>query len=115
MDEPSQETPLEIDVASVQKLVSEGESMLLVDCREQNEYDLVHLDQAKLVPMSELEQRVGELDGHEKGRVVVYCHFGGRSLQVAAWLRQRGFVQAQSMSGGIDRWATEIDSSLARY
>jgi rhodanese-related sulfurtransferase len=115
MTETNEELPLEIDIASVQTLVQQDEPMLLLDCREQNEYDVVRLEGATLVPMSEREQRAGELDEHKDGRIVVYCHFGGRSLQVAAWLRQRGMAQTQSMSGGIDQWAVDIDPSLPRY
>jgi rhodanese-related sulfurtransferase len=36
-------------------------------------------------------------------------------MRVATWLRQQGFSLAQSMAGGIDRWAEEIDRTLARY
>jgi len=111
----NEESPLEVDNAAVHAMIQSGEPMLLLDCREQNEYDAVYIDGATLVPMSELEQRAGELDGHKEGRVVVYCHHGGRSLQIAAWLRSRGFTQVQSMSGGIDQWSVEIDPSLPRY
>ena len=47
--------------------------------------------------------------------VVVLCHHGMRSMQVAAWLRHQGFAGAVSVSGGIDAWARQIDPTLARY
>ena len=59
--------------------------------------------------------RVGELESFKSKEVVVHCHHGGRSLKVANWLRQQGFSKAQSMAGGIDEWAAEIDKSLTRY
>ncbi len=46
---------------------------------------------------------------------MVLCHHGQRSLQVAAWLRGQGFDGATSLSGGIDAWAREFDSEMARY
>jgi rhodanese-related sulfurtransferase len=107
--------PLEIDCHSVKQLVDAGDEFLLLDCRETDEYELVRIDGAQLLPMSELMTRVGELEEHRAGRVVVHCHHGGRSMRVAHWLRQQGFDQAQSMAGGIDRWAEQIDPSLARY
>jgi rhodanese-related sulfurtransferase len=45
----------------------------------------------------------------------VHCHHGGRSLRVVRWLREQGFSRAQSMAGGIDQWAVDIDPSLPRY
>ncbi len=76
---------------------------------------LVNIAGAKLIPMSELAARVAELSPRRDRRIVVYCHHGGRSLRVANWLRGQGFDQTQSMAGGIDDWAVEIDRSLARY
>ncbi|HQU46751.1 MAG TPA: rhodanese-like domain-containing protein, partial [Pirellulales bacterium] len=60
-------------------------------------------------------QRVSELEPHRGRAIVVHCHHGGRSLRVAQWLRQQGFAAAQSMSGGIDAWAAEIDPDVPRY
>jgi adenylyltransferase/sulfurtransferase len=115
MSNMDQNLPIEIDVAAVRAIREAGEGAVLVDCREQNEYDYVRIEGATLLPMSELARRAGELDEHRGARIVVYCHFGGRSLQVATWLRERGFAQAQSMAGGIDQWAVEVDRSLPRY
>jgi rhodanese-related sulfurtransferase len=38
-----------------------------------------------------------------------------RSMDVAVWLRGQGVARAKSLSGGIDRWSTEIDPSVPRY
>jgi rhodanese-related sulfurtransferase len=65
--------------------------------------------------MGQFVDRVGELAGSEARRVVVHCHLGGRSLRVAQWLRQQGFARAQSMTGGIEAWAVEIEPGMARY
>jgi rhodanese-related sulfurtransferase len=65
--------------------------------------------------MSEITGRLDELEPHRGRAVVVYCHHGGRSLQVARFLRGQGFDKAQSMAGGIDEWAETIDPSLPRY
>jgi rhodanese-related sulfurtransferase len=65
--------------------------------------------------MSELSQRVVELDELRDAEMVVYCHHGVRSRQVANWLRGQGFAHVQSLAGGIDRWAQEIDGTLPRY
>ncbi len=111
----TQPPPIEIDVHSVQARLAAGEDLLLVDCREQDEWNLVHIDAAKLIPMSELAARVGELQPYRDRPIAIHCHHGGRSLRVANWLREQGFAQAQSVAGGIDAWAQQIDQSLARY
>jgi rhodanese-related sulfurtransferase len=107
--------PLETDCRSVKQQLDAGQSLVLIDCREADEYAIVHIPQATLVPMSEIQQRAGELEPHRDSPVVVHCHHGGRSLRVVQWLRQLGFHRAQSLAGGIDRWAEEIDPSLPRY
>lgn len=106
---------IETDCQSVKSKLDAGDDFLLLDCREQPEWNHVHIDGATLLPMSEIQNRVGELDDHRSRDVVVYCHHGGRSLQVAMWLQQQGFASVQSMAGGIDVWAQEIDTSLPRY
>ncbi len=107
--------PLHIDVRSVKDMLDAGEDFLLLDCREQNEYALVHIDGSQLVPLSEIPNRLAELEPYRDKRIVAYCHHGGRSLQVTQWLRNRGFGKIQNMMGGIDSWALLIETSLARY
>lgn len=108
-------TPLEITCQEVHEKRSRGESFLLLDCREQDEFDLVHIEGARLVPMSELADRVSELESHRSEEIVVYCHHGGRSLRVTRWLQGQGYADVKSMAGGIDEWATLIEPTLPRY
>ena len=107
--------PIEIDCRTVQSERAAGADMLLLDCREPDEFAIVRIAGAKPLPMSEMTARLDELTEYRQRRVVVHCHHGGRSLRVANWLRGQGFEQAQSMAGGIDAWAVEIDPSLVRY
>ena len=107
--------PMEIDCQSVKTALNSGQDLVLIDCREADEYATAKIEGARLVPMSEIQHRLGELEPHRNGRIVIHCHHGGRSLRVAGWLRQQGFAQAQSMAGGIDQWSQEIDPSVPRY
>lgn len=109
------DVPLETSCQSVQAMLERGEDFLLLDCREADEHAIARIDAARLLPMSEIEQRLGELEPDRQRRIVVHCHHGGRSLRVAKWLRQNGFAGAQSMSGGIDEWSTQIDPRIPRY
>ncbi len=65
------------------------------------------------MPMHQVEGRRGELDASKP--IVVYCHHGIRSMHAALYLRSHGFTDVKSLRGGIERWATEIDPTLARY
>jgi len=111
----AEEYPIEIDVDGVVGLQSAGESFLFLDCREQSEYETACIPGTLLLPMSEIQERLGELTSHREERVVVHCHHGGRSLRVARWLRGQGFHQAQSLAGGIDAWSERVDDSIPRY
>ncbi len=110
--EPS---PIEIHCRHVREQLVAGAELLLLDCREPKEYELVHLSDATLLPMDELPTRIDELEAHRAKEIIVYCHHGIRSLRVATWMREQGFSQVKSMIGGIEQWAQEIDPSLARY
>jgi len=108
------EYPIEIDCQSTAAELQRGD-VLLLDCRQPEEYATAKIAGATLIPMGELPGRLAELEEHRQGRVIVHCHHGGRSLRVAHWLREQGFPQAQSMAGGIDQWSQEIDPSVPRY
>ncbi len=109
------DSDLEIDCQSIQKKLKTGEDFLLLDCREADEYAVAKIAAAKLIPMSEIADRLGEIEAYRQRPIVVHCHLGGRSLRVARWLREQGFSQAQSMAGGIEQWSEEIDPMVPRY
>jgi adenylyltransferase/sulfurtransferase len=109
------EVPMEIECRAVKDKLDARADCVLIDCREPNEHQIVHIAQAMLLPMSEIGDRVSELEPYRDKPIYVHCHHGGRSLRVAHWLREQGYRQAQSMAGGIDQWAVEIDPSLPRY
>ncbi len=109
------ETHADITVQDVKQLLDAGSDFLLLDCRTPEEFEEVHLESAKLIPMADLQERVGELEAFRSHRIVVHCHLGVRSESVTQWLRARGFRIVQNMQGGIDAWAEQIDPSLPRY
>src|SRR5262245_1230987 len=115
MPKPAAPLPIEVDCRTVKGLLDVKHDFLLLDCREADEHARVAIAAATLLPMSELTERLAELEPHRRRRVVVHCHHGGRSLRVTHWLRQQGFAQAQNMAGGIDAWAEQIDPSLPKY
>lgn len=114
-NKPVSEHPIEIDVHQTQRALEQSPAPLLIDCREPSEYDLCRIDGAVLIPMGEIPARIDELTPQPNQSLIVYCHHGVRSLHVTRWLRANGLAQAQSMSGGIDAWSTDVDPQVPRY
>jgi len=104
---------LQVDVEELNAALQAGQDVQLLDVREGWEYTLARLAGAQWIPLGELERRTEELDRQRP--LVVYCHHGIRSLHAALALRSRGFEQARSLRGGIDRWSQEIDPAVPRY
>ncbi len=103
----------EISPAEAAVLLNESKARL-IDVREPWEFAAAQISGSVLIPMGEVPARAHqELDPEE--RLVIVCHHGQRSLNVAAWLRNQGFEQAQSLRGGIDAWAMQVDPGVARY
>ena len=106
---------LEISPSEVKVLLDEQADFFLLDCREAEEHATASIAGATLLPMSEIQERVSELEPQRVRHIVVHCHLGGRSMQVTQWLRQQGFDRVQSMAGGIAAWSDEIDPSVPTY
>jgi adenylyltransferase/sulfurtransferase len=93
-----------------------GQKFVLVDCREQHEWDITHIvDKEKLFPRAQWAQVAGKLKGHEGENVVIHCRSGARSMQVAQILRQSGFKNAKSMAGGILLWNKDVEPGGPQY
>lgn len=83
----------------------------LLDVREPTEYAVGRIEGSKLVPLGELESRLGELPRDQK--ILVHCKAGGRSAKAVGILRQHGFTDVHNVAGGITAWSKEIDPSVA--
>jgi rhodanese-related sulfurtransferase len=107
--------PMTVEPVVVRQWQLENREFVLLDCREQDEYDFVHLTGSVLFPMSEIGGRLEQLMEFRDQTVVVYCHHGVRSHRVAQWLQGNGFPEVYNLAGGIDRWSSEVDPQLSRY
>lgn len=86
---------------------------LILDVREPWEHAICHLADSRLLPMQEIPARWNELPRDRD--IVVMCHHGMRSLQVANFLHSAGLGRLHNLSGGIAAWAAEVDPAMARY
>ncbi|GGL75991.1 sulfurtransferase [Deinococcus aerolatus] len=76
---------------------------MLVDVREQSEYDEVHAQGATLLPLSELESRFTELPRDRE--LVMICRSGARSARAGEYLMQNGYDRVVNLGGGTLAWA----------
>jgi adenylyltransferase/sulfurtransferase len=105
----------EISAAQVHALRERGEDFLLLDVREPGEYQTARIEGARLIPLGQLEARIGELADWRARRVVVHCHHGGRSAKACELLRARGFERLENLVGGIEAWSLTVDPGVPRY
>jgi len=107
----------EISIVEAAELLQSENPPLLIDCREQHEYDFCRIEGAILVPLSSFSgrSRVEALLQHSDQQALIYCHHGVRSLHAVQYLAQLGFENTLSVEGGIDLWSLKIDPTIARY
>ncbi len=103
----------EITATQLKQLIDSGERVNLIDVREPHEYEICRIEGSKLIPFSEIPNRLNELSLTDP--YVFHCHIGARSASAVSFLRQLGFKNVKNLKGGIDAWAIEIDPSIPRY
>lgn len=84
-----------------------------LDVREAWEHELCHIPGDLHIPMGEIPHRLAEIP-HDLPLIVV-CHHGMRSYQVAQFLLAHGFADVSNLDGGIDAWALSVEPAVARY
>ena len=89
------------------------DSFLLLDVREQREFEICRIPGSVLIPLGELPARMSELDGHAD--VIVHCKSGVRSRKAVALLRDAGYSRTRNLQGGILAWIDRVDPTLPRY
>lgn len=88
----------------VKDLIDEGESVVLLDVREPDEWKAGHLPGARHIPRGTLEMRAARELTDPNARIVVYCAGGGRSALAAQTLKVLGYTNAGSMEEGFGGW-----------
>jgi molybdopterin/thiamine biosynthesis adenylyltransferase/rhodanese-related sulfurtransferase len=107
--------PVEVSAAEVKRLQDSGERFVLLDVREPAEVEKARIPGSRLLPLAELEARLGELAGLRGEPVVVHCHHGPRSARACRILSAHGFENVRNMSGGIEAWSLTVDPGVPRY
>jgi adenylyltransferase/sulfurtransferase len=106
----------QMNVTDLKTKLDNGDDFLLLDVREQNEYDIVNIPGAKLLPLSIFQAKWEEELGDKKDKeIVIHCKMGGRSQQACDFLAAQGFANVSNVAGGVMAWVDRVDPSLPRY
>ena len=103
----------EIAPADLEQRVRRTDAIQLIDVREPYEWRIARIDGARLIPLARFAATAGELPRDQD--IVLYCHHGMRSRAAAEFLVAQGFTRVWNLTGGIDRWSAEVDSSIPTY
>ena len=93
----------EIDHTGAMQLLNHKNALIL-DVREQGEYDSGHILSSKLIPLGKLGGRLGELEKYRERPIIVVCRSGQRSSSACALLGKQGFAQVYNLNGGVNAW-----------
>ena len=104
----------EITATELKQRLDRGDDLQIIDVREQKEYDVARLDNAKLIPLGQVVNRMNEIDADRE--TVVHCKLGGRSAKAIEALKAAGFKgRLVNLKGGITAWSDEVDPSVPKY
>ena len=80
---------------------------LLLDVREDREYEEGHIKDARHIPLGQINDRVSEIEKYKNKHVIAYCRTGHRSANACTRLRKLGFESVYNLRGGITAWQRE--------
>ena len=113
VDDPAAAEAIDITPSEVKELLSQGQEIIILDVRSPEEFEICRIDGSVLIPVGELQERLGELD--PRHFIVAHCHHGPRSTRAVRLLQQFGFSKVKNLKGGIDAWSVEVDPDVLRY
>jgi len=104
-----------ITAAELARWLADGERPppLLLDVREPWEQQICTIPGSEVMPMQRIPAQFGDIDPQRS--VICICHHGARSARVAMFLQHQGYEDVYNLTGGIDAWARQVDSSMAVY
>jgi rhodanese-related sulfurtransferase len=96
----------DIDVATAYDMITNGSypNLVVLDVRNQSEYDTGHLNNSILIPVIELQARIAEIAPYKDSEVIVICQTGGRSAMASGILDSNNFTMVYNVLGGISGW-----------
>lgn len=102
-----------LNAVQLQQWQQQNQDFVLLDVREDNEVQYATIPGSIHIPMNMIPLRQNELPDDKP--IVLYCHLGMRSMQVALYLQEAGFENLYNLNGGINAWSHEVDASVPTY
>ena len=113
VQEEFDEDSFELSPLEFKKALEQDPAAVLVDVREQYEWDICYIDGARLLPTSSFDPATSGLD--KKASIYLYCYKGQRSMTALKDLWNAGYKNLKNLKGGIDLWAEEVDPDMPQY
>jgi len=104
-----------ITARELKEKMDRGEDFFLVDVREKNEYEIVNIPGAVLIPKGEFLTGEAFAKLPQDKQIILHCKSGGRSAEALAAVKKAGFSNAVHVGGGVLSWIETVDPSLPRY
>lgn len=89
-----------LSIEETKEFIQDQEDLFILDVRNKDEYDAGHIEGAVLIPLSELENRIDEVEAYKDKPILVYCRSGNRSSQAVKILLDNDFLQIYHMKDG---------------
>jgi sulfur-carrier protein adenylyltransferase/sulfurtransferase len=104
-----------ISARELKDMLDNGDNIFLVDVREPNEYEIVSIPGATLIPKGEFLSGAALERLPQDKRIVLHCKSGMRSAECLAVVKDAGFSDAVHVGGGVLAWISQVDPSLPGY
>jgi molybdopterin/thiamine biosynthesis adenylyltransferase/rhodanese-related sulfurtransferase len=104
-----------ISVRQLKEMMDRGDDMLVVDVREPNEYEIVNIPGAVLIPKGEFLSGAALEKMPTDKKIVLHCKTGGRSAEALAVVKGAGFADAVHVGGGVVAWVNQIEPHKPSY
>ncbi len=104
-----------ITATELKEMLDTGDELFLIDVREPNEYEIVSIPGARLIPKGEFLSGAALESLPQDKRIVLHCKSGARSAECLAVVKNAGFADAVHVGGGVLAWINQVDPSLPAY
>lgn len=93
-----------VDVYEARNLI-ENQGAVVLDVRTEEEYSAARIPEARHMPLSQIGQRLEELESYKDKPILISCRSGSRSARACSFLSRNGFAQVYNLKGGLLAWA----------
>ncbi len=105
----------QITATELAEMLANGVAATLIDVREQHELAHGMIANAIHIPMQVFETQLHRLGEDHDQAIVLICRSGKRSEHVGHYIEQLGYTDVINLSGGMNGWATDVDTTMSVY